>query len=97
MLMLNEQTVSSLKKAATELETAVDGMANAVSIVENAYNDNSDALGPKSEQIQEIIDDMKALQATTNQLVIFTSARLSALAGKYEAAIAEITYINGTP
>ncbi len=97
MLMLNEQTISSLKKAATDLETAVEGMANAVCIVENAYNDNSAALGPKSEQIQEIIDEMRTLQATTDKLVIFTSARLDALADKYEAAIDAITYKSDTP
>lgn len=97
MLMLNEQTISSLKKAATDLETAVEGMANAVCIVENAYNDNSAALYPKSEQIQEIIDEMRTLQATTDKLVIFTSARLDALADKYEAAIDAITYKSDTP
>lgn len=97
MLMLNDQTVSTLKKAATDLQTSVEGMANAVSIIENAYNDNSGELGPKSEKILEIIDEMKNLQKTTDNLVIFTSARLSALADKYQEAIDQITYNGGTP
>lgn len=96
MLMLNDNTIATLKKSAADLETSVDGIKNAISIVENAYNDNADELGPKSEQIQEIIDDMKALQATTDQLVIFTSARLSALADRYQAAIDAIKFKGGT-
>lgn len=96
MLMLNANTITTLKKAANDLETSVDGMKNAINIIENAYNDNANELGPKSDQIQEIIDDMRTLQTTTDQLAIFTGERLSALADKYQAAIDAIKFKGGT-
>ena len=83
----NEEGVRLLRKMSSIIKTAIDDINNSTDSVRGVANDNSDALGPHVNSLQEALDDIKTSVQRSTSPASDVATRLSNVADKYQSVI----------
>lgn len=89
MLLVNENTISNLAQVANMLDETMDNISNSGNALNASFEENKDALGPHSGEIQDMLEDLKSLGAESEKAIVFISQRLRTLIPKYEEILSK--------
>ncbi len=87
MLVLSQETVDLLLKTSVELDNETEEVKKLGEMLKASFEENKEALGPHTEQINSILEDLERTQNDSRKAVIFTAERLSVLSSKYKEII----------